>query len=132
MIEGLARRARSERRSLLTNRLCAPRKLKMRRSMRRGTAKKGRSTPLVSEVKPGSKKWGAILERLAELPFLAELSPQARSSLAHELELCRFDKGEAIVSEGDEADGVYVLHEGAATVEKNFECDSRRLSALLR
>ena len=73
------------------------------------------------------------LERLAELPFLAELSPQARVSLAHELELCRFDKGEAIVSEGDEADGVYVLHEGAATVEKNFECDpTRRLSALLR
>ena len=58
---------------------------------------------------------------------------QARGSLAHELELCRFDKGEAIVSEGDEADGVYVLHEGAATVEKNFECDpTRRLSALLR
>ena len=77
--------------------------------------------PLTDEIKPGSKRWGAVLTSLRQIPFLTDLGGLEISVLAHELTLCRYAKGEAIVTKGDEADGLYQVHSGGACVEVGGE-----------
>ena len=72
---------------------------------------------LTDEIKPGSKKWSAVVANLRKIPFLTDLGGLELNVLAHELTLCRYNKGEAIVTQGDEADGLYQVYSGGACVE---------------
>eukprot|EP01043_Picozoa_sp_COSAG02_P056391 COSAG02_NODE_6680_length_3423_cov_1.648917_2_plen_385_part_00 len=92
--------------------------LTMRRVLGGGGQKEVR---LTDEIKPGSKKWSAVVANLRKIPFLTDLGGLELNVLAHELTLCRYSKGEAIVTQGDEADGLYQVHTGGACVEIDGE-----------
>lgn len=92
--------------------------LAMRRVLGSGGPKEVR---LTDEIKPGSKKWSAVVANLRKIPFLTDLGGLELNVLAHELTLCRYNKGEAIVTQGDEADGLYQVHTGGACVEIDGE-----------
>lgn len=77
--------------------------------------------PITDEIKPGSKNWSAVLTSLRNIPFCTDLGKLELNVLVHELTLCRYAKGEAVVTEGDEADALYQVHAGAACVEVGGE-----------
>lgn len=59
-----------------------------------------------------------ILDRLAAAPFLRRLPPSRLDRLVSESELRTLDPGEPLVTEGDQADRVYLVVDGEAAVSK--------------
>jgi len=59
-----------------------------------------------------------ILDRLHAVPFLRRLPPSELDRLVSESEMQRFAPGEALLSEGDRADCVFLLLTGSAAITK--------------
>ena len=66
-------------------------------------------------------------EALARAPLFASLKPSALDSLARSAKVLRFEPGELIVKEGDDAVAFYELCEGEAEVVKQLGQEDERV-----
>ena len=64
------------------------------------------------------KEWGTIKRSLAQVPAFTSLAEEILFAVARHLEVRLYAEGENIVSEGDDADGLYLIYSGAADVLK--------------
>ena len=64
------------------------------------------------------KEWGTIKRSLAQVPAFTSLADEILFAVARHLEVRLYASGENIVSEGDDADGLYLIYSGAADVLK--------------
>ena len=80
---------------------------------------------LADEAKVGSRRWRAVVAALGAVPFFVDVAPEELEEIALQLTLCRYAKGERIVTEGEEADGFYQIVSGGAAVVVGGEVSAR-------
>ena len=55
---------------------------------------------LADEAKVGSRRWRAVVAALGAVPFFVDVAPEELEEIALQLTLCRYAKGERIVTDG--------------------------------
>src|SRR5262245_34482242 len=76
----------------------------------------GRGASAPGEWSVTGRSDGDLAARLASVELLQELDEASRTALASELEVVRLAAGDALVRQGEEADGVFVILDGRLSV----------------